>query len=197
MINYAVDYWRILIEAIKQKEGCLTLATEANVTWEPPPVGVVKINTDASLASGEFRGLGAVLRDHLGGLVASACAKMVRNWDAETSEACAARFGMKVAKSLGFNHIILETNATEVAHALNSKTYKLDYASTFVKDCHHLINDFSSVKFMHAKRSYNKVAHELARAALSKDGTNVWVDGGPLEIMALVMLNNDCIRYTN
>ena len=129
--------------------------------------------------------------------MASACAKMVGNWDAETSEACAARFGMKVAKSLGFNHIILETDATGVAHALNSKTYKLDYASTFVKDCHYLINDFSSVKFMHAKRSCNKVAYELARAALSKDGTNIWVDEGPLEIMALVISAKDCIRCTN
>jgi len=40
---------------------------KANQTWEPPPAGVVKINTNASLPSFGFRGLGAVILDHLGG----------------------------------------------------------------------------------------------------------------------------------
>jgi len=94
---------------------------------------------------------------------------------------------MRVARSLDINHVILETDAAQVAYALNSRTYKLDYSSTFVKDCHHLIKEFSSVKFMHAKRSCNKVAHELAKVAMSKDRIKVWVNGGPCEIMAFVM----------
>jgi len=40
MISYAVDYWCILLEAMKKKEGHLVLAKEANETWEAPPVGV-------------------------------------------------------------------------------------------------------------------------------------------------------------
>jgi len=79
MINYVVDYRCTLLEAIEKKQGHSILAMKANETWEPPPVGVVKINTDVSLASLGFRGLGAIMCDHLGGVVALACAKMVGN----------------------------------------------------------------------------------------------------------------------
>ena len=63
-----------------RKEGKHPVHAEGtDETWEAPPAGVIKINIDASLVNRELRGLSAVLRDHLGGLVASDCAKMAGN----------------------------------------------------------------------------------------------------------------------
>lgn len=194
MINYSVDYWRFLLEALEKKGG-KSIPTQGNKeTWEPPPAGVVKVNTDASLVNREVRGLGAVIRDHRGGLVASTCTTMKGSWDVVTSEACAVRFGMKIARSLGFDHVIFETDSTQVVHALNCRTYKADYFSTFVKDCDHLANDFSFVKFMVARRSCNQAAHKLAKLAYGIDGTKVWIDGRPCEIMASVGADKACIN---
>ena len=63
--------------------------------------------------------------------MASACAKMVGNWDAVTSEACTVRLGMSVTRNLGLDHVIFEMDSAEVAHALNGNIYKLDYSDTF------------------------------------------------------------------
>jgi len=73
---------------------------------------------------------------------------------------------MRVVRNLGLDHVIFEMDSAEVTRALNRNIYKLDYSSTFIKDCHGLIDEFSSVKFRHVKRSCNKVAHELVKLAL-------------------------------
>jgi len=92
MINYSVDYWQILLEALEKKGG-KSIPTQCNKeTWEPPPAGAVKVNINASLVNREVRGLGAVIRDHRGGLMALACAAMKGSWGMMTSEARAVRF---------------------------------------------------------------------------------------------------------
>ena len=52
---------------------------------------------------------------------------------------------------------------------------------------------FSLVKFQHVQRSYNKVAHEMAKIALGIDGIKIWIDGGPHEVMTLVMADKESI----
>jgi len=100
---------------------------------------------------------------------------------------------MRVARNLGLVHVIFEMDLAEIACALNRNTYKLDYSSTFIKDYHGLIDEFSSAKFMHIKRSCNKVVHELTKLVLDVERTKVWVDGGPHEIMAFAMTDRDFV----
>ena len=54
----------MLIEAIKKDVGKPLPTQEIKEIWEPPSAGVVKLNTDASLASRDLTYFGAVFRDH-------------------------------------------------------------------------------------------------------------------------------------
>ena len=89
--------------------------------------------------------------------------------------------------------MIFETDSVQIARALNDRTYKPDYSSTFIKDYHHLMYGFSSVKFQHVKRSCNKVAYEMAKIGLGIDEIKVWIDGGPHKAMTLVMADKESI----
>lgn len=69
-------------------------ATGSSKTWCLPPTGSHKINVDASLAVDGWIGLGAIARDHAGGVLFAATRRVRANWAPEIAEAKALEWGV-------------------------------------------------------------------------------------------------------
>ena len=79
--------------------------------WQLPNSGWIKINFNAHIGVGCRRGLGIVCRDDQGCILLTGTHLCQANWNVETSEAMAARYGREVAKRMGFEKIHLEGDA--------------------------------------------------------------------------------------
>ncbi|KAL2895927.1 hypothetical protein RDABS01_000461 [Bienertia sinuspersici] len=103
--------------------------------WLPPPMGIVKINTDAHVLQGVKVGLGVVIRDNRGAIRAAAV-KSLEPRSVEIAEAEAARYGLELARRLNYDKVVVEVDASNVFHAVNcpSKGYSPIY--TIYDDIH-------------------------------------------------------------
>lgn len=61
---------------------------------------------------------GMVLRDEWGSLLAAGVRRLGVNWTPAMAEAGAARFGMEVVSSLGYENVVLECDALSVVRAI-------------------------------------------------------------------------------
>ncbi|KAK2644115.1 hypothetical protein Ddye_019310 [Dipteronia dyeriana] len=88
-------------------------------SWSPPPLGVFKINTDATIDVAKMRtGIGIIARDSSGAVMASS-AQMVRvNYELQIAEAIAILRGVQFALEAG-SFVPRKTNM--VAHCLTKE----------------------------------------------------------------------------
>ncbi|XP_057444610.1 uncharacterized protein LOC130736850 [Lotus japonicus] len=94
--------------------GASTPATiERNVAWRGPARGTYKCNFDASFVDGGVAGLGMVVRNHRGEVMASACSYPVHVTTPLLAKAMAMRWSLQLAVDLGFRRISLETDCLQ------------------------------------------------------------------------------------
>jgi ribonuclease HI len=157
---------------------------KAMAFWSAPPVGWIKLNTDASFIGAENPGgAGAVVRNSEGLFVMAACSPIVKCHDGEDAEAKAALLGTKMIQGLGFTKVILETDCAAVVSALNCTDIDRSRQWSTYEETKTLLKTFKEVKIVHTKREGNKVADALANLARSA-GSCSWRDHLP-----------DCISY--
>ncbi|KAL2926939.1 hypothetical protein RDABS01_033534 [Bienertia sinuspersici] len=121
-----------------------------------------KINTDAYVPNNGMIGLGAVIRDDKGMIIAAGVKKQEHTL-VEVVEAHAAYYGITLARRLGFHKVWLECDAWKVATAV--KSHAKGYSPIYL-----ILNDickdsslFDIFHCSHVKRSGNVVAHLVAR----------------------------------
>lgn len=78
--------------------------------WTPQANGWVKVNFDAHMGQWD-RGLGVVIRDASGALLAVCVRRSKSLWNMDIAEAYAAKLGVKLAVRLGYRHVHLEGDA--------------------------------------------------------------------------------------
>jgi hypothetical protein len=104
------------------KKGPLQL-NENPKTWNAPPVGWIKLNTDGSLpTNSNVGGAGAVARDSMGRVIFAACAPLPDCTDIEEAEARAAMLGLSILSRQGPVRVILEMDNTTIVSALRSES---------------------------------------------------------------------------
>ena len=86
--------------------------------WILPIDGWVKTNSDTMVKKGVRRGLGVVLRNNEGRVIATGTRKVDGCWNVETCEAAAALFGLQIALQLGVCYAHLEGDAMNVIQAI-------------------------------------------------------------------------------
>ncbi|KAH9715816.1 putative reverse transcriptase/RNA-dependent DNA polymerase [Citrus sinensis] len=90
--------------------------------WTPPLARSFKINVDAATnVEAKTVGLGAIIRDDKGRVVAAAVKPSRLSWDVQFAEAEAVELGLQVAKEAQLTSIIIETDYQEVAGLVNHK----------------------------------------------------------------------------
>jgi hypothetical protein len=148
--------------------------------WQPPPVDVLKINTDGAFYANEKKGAwGFIVRDSDGhGILAgSGCLPTVTDALAAEGEACLA--ALDAAMERGISHVIIETDSTNMVKALQSSAFDQAPSGAIFQELRLLLALHFVVKgICYVPQSCNHCAHELARFSLDRDlgSPSVWDD---------------------
>ena len=158
--------------------------------WSAPPAGFVKVNFDGAVFDDANRaGIGVVIRDNYGAVLASCSESIFQAYEAGVTEALAARKALSFAHELGFQNVILEGDALHLIQALKSQEQNLCPLGLLVEDVKIYSNHFQRVLYSHVKRNGNCVAHDLARYAIGIPDFQVWMEDVPSHIVSVLLSN--------
>lgn len=163
-------------------EGTAMSVIPSSSCWLKPPYGWVKVNTDAHLNDQGFVGVGAVIRDDAGRILAAAVRRWKGSWKVDVAEASAVRFGVLLAARLGFSKVCLECDCLSIISRLVKGVDGFSYVSLFLDDVLQLQASFSDFKIAHVKRGGNCLAHYVARKDVEWGVERVWCDPIPQDI---------------
>ena len=136
--------------------------------WRALQVGFVKVNLNGAVFEDSNRsGVGVVIRDSNGAVLASCSEKIFQAYKAEETEALAAQKALSFAHELGFQNVILEGDVLGLIQALKSQEQNLCPLGLLVEDVKIYLSYFQRVLYSHVKRNGNSVAHNLAKHVIS------------------------------
>ncbi|XP_023896373.2 uncharacterized protein LOC112008270 [Quercus suber] len=157
---------------------------------QAPQAGFVKVNFDGTVF-GELNksGVGVVIRDNNGVVLASCSEKLTQAYKAEEIETLAAQKALMFTHELGFQRAILEGDALGLIQALKSQKQNLSPLGSLVEDVKVYSNHFQRVLYSYVKRNGNSVAHILAKHAISIPDFQVWIEDVPSHIVPFLYSN--------
>lgn len=134
--------------------------------WIAPPLGMAKINSDATFIGemGDTWG-GAVARDHLGRVFMSIGRRLNRCSSVEEAEGAAALLGLTEFVKRFRGRVILETDCMCIGQELQAGMQSRSAHWATLADVREKLSLFSSSGISIISRSKNKLAHELAAIA--------------------------------
>ena len=149
------------------------------VGWSAPPSGLHKINVDgATSEDGRPSGVGVVIRDCRGVVVAASAMVLPAQYGMEVTEVLAVEQGILLAQQMMLTQVILESDSLSVIDAISSNSPHGDL-QPIVQGILLLSSSFDFWKDKHLKRDYNKVAHELAKLGRETRMSQTWTDMEP------------------
>ncbi|KAF5477039.1 hypothetical protein F2P56_003718 [Juglans regia] len=156
----SIKLW--LENGIKQTE----VQEPKNNRWIAPQLDVFKANWDAAIDKGNSRlGIGVIVRNSEGSVMASLCSSMDLILDPLLGEAVAARRASSFCVELGLQHIILEGDSLSVVKAIQHKEDSWSDTGLVIRDIKIMLTRSWSV--LHVHKEVNVIAHHLAKFALS------------------------------
>ncbi|KAL5782592.1 hypothetical protein ACOSP7_007621 [Xanthoceras sorbifolium] len=141
----------------------------------PPPVGVLKINTDMAVRANDLSiGVGVVIRDCEGLLVAALAKRLVGRFSPEVGEFLALREGLLFAKSRGLVVRLAEVDACNIASCVLKPVSVFGEAALVIQDIKALFREVGVSNCRAIPRLSNRVAHSLVSLALSSVEELCW-----------------------
>nr|GEZ03537.1 reverse transcriptase [Tanacetum cinerariifolium] len=133
--------------------------------WSPPSNGVIKINTDGGISSGNsIAGIGFLMKYQDGSVLVAGFRQVVYANSVIEIEAYAILWAIHVALAKGFRNIILKTDSSILVDAFLHK--ELPHIMGLSLHIRRLCGSFSLCSWPLVRRDENRVAHELASRAL-------------------------------
>ncbi|KAL5748230.1 hypothetical protein ACOSQ2_025527 [Xanthoceras sorbifolium] len=156
--------------------------------WLPPQLGHFKLNVDASLlAAGEGFGVGAVIRDDFGVLVAVHGLYFSGQVLVEVAEARAVLEGLKLAAGLAVFPLVVESDALSVVNLCASLSLSRGDVDNLIFDVQALLSSLRVVSIGFVPRACNVIAHSIARRALFSCSPCFWINSFPSWLSKLAM----------
>ncbi|XP_030939531.1 uncharacterized protein LOC115964337 [Quercus lobata] len=145
--------------------------------WEPPSVGFYVINVDGAipLANGHS-GIGIIVRDSDCRFFAAVSMLLQGRYSVEETEAIAVEQGCVLAKKLGLERVIIETDSLLTVQAVEANDVR-EAVGHIVKSIVQSLCSIQESKIRHINRTSNKIAHELAEHARRIRETFIWSVG--------------------
>ncbi|KAK1383248.1 hypothetical protein POM88_020983 [Heracleum sosnowskyi] len=177
---------------VKLNEEYISYKTKVNIatsvsslptsaTWNLPPSNIFKVNVDAHI-SGSF---GVVIRGDKGQLLCAAVKKIRSNWAPEMDEAEAARFGVKLARRLGYSNVILECDALNVVRTIHNRQEEAAPVFLMFDDIVRISGDFNIFCCVHVRRAGNTAVRLVARWETDFDRERVCMNCFPQRLQTL------------
>jgi ribonuclease HI len=126
------------------------------------------VNWDAALDSVNRRmGVGILVRDHLGMVIAARSHTLVFLTEPVVAEAIAALHAVEFSRDLGLPRIVLEGDSLQVVTAVQDLRPTWSRYGHITADIRTILKGFRSWQVCHTKRVSNYAAHGLAKKRLS------------------------------
>jgi hypothetical protein len=155
--------------------------------WARPVGDLIKLNWDSAVQTRrKLVGIGVVARNSAGQVLASLCSVQRYISDSTVAEAYGARLAVEFGIFLGLRSIILEGDASEIIQALRSSDSVLGKFGSLISDAQNLLSSFGFYACTHVRREGNRVAHTLAKFAISSEHNKVWFQSYPTCLSGLV-----------
>ncbi|KAK1392383.1 hypothetical protein POM88_011439 [Heracleum sosnowskyi] len=156
--------------------------------WPAPPVGVIKINADASLVDEGWIDMGVIARNHKGRVLFAATRRERAWWSPEIAEAKALILAINLEKRHGLQEIILESDCKQLVSRLNQSITHLSDLDSVLCDILSLCSVFMSLSWSHVRREGNSVAHHLAKL-FPFGSQQVWENHCPMQVACHVSMD--------
>jgi ribonuclease HI len=148
--------------------------------WSPPAETWLKFNTNGSFSAPTgCGGGGVVVRDHTGRFIAGKCLFFPAAVDPEGAEALACKRALQLAKELGCQRLVLETDNANVAAKLNEETRDLSALGPIIEEVKTMLWDIMFYEVKAVRRTGNLVAHKLATEGYMDKCTQTWFSEAP------------------
>ena len=104
-------------------------------------------------------GLGVVIRNDNGSVLASCSKKISQAYKSDEIETMATTTTLSFVHKLGFKHAILEGDSLVLINALKTEVHSLAPMGLLIEDVKMLSQNFDKLLYSHTKRNSNFVAH--------------------------------------
>ena len=171
---------------INAKEESVKLP-KPKTTWRPPVSHQYKVNFDGALfQEAKMGGIGVVVRDQAGMVIATLSQRVITTNSAELIEARAARRAIQFAMEIGILDVQFEGDSETIIRELSSQEVMHNAFGLIIEDAKALLHHFQRYMFTHTRRSGNSVAHALACRALDIPNFSVWMEDAPPDILPIL-----------
>ncbi len=160
--------------------------------WMPPKMLRYKINYDGAVfKETNEAGIGVIVRDSQGLVMASLTQKVLFPLSVPSIEAWAVKRSIQFALEIGITEAEFEGDSQTIVNALNAQHPSLAPFGLLLADAKELASKLQNFSFSHVKREGNRLAHALARKAHSCNSLEIWMESIPpdLEQLYLSCLN--------
>ena len=148
-----------------------------------------KVNTDGGRNElQKCSGIGVVIRDSRGQLIAASSTMIPVIHEADIVEAMALRRGIILAAEIGLRRIIKESDVEKVIRALRLGYEDLSDFGLIINDCKACVPNFLSFECSHVRRDSNRSAHAFAKHGTLIDMEEVWLEDSPVWAMSSMMM---------
>jgi hypothetical protein len=157
--------------------------------WKAPFVGMQKVNWDVAVDTTTDRlGMGFIVRDHEGFVLAARSRTKLRNLELVAVEALTAFYATEFSRDLNLRNIFLKGDALQVVNAVKSQGRNWSMYGHIIDDIREVLNCMQYWQIGHVSRVVNFVAHSLAKAGVKQVINQVWMEEISNCICDLVLL---------
>ena len=139
---------------------------------------------------GRKSSIGVIIRDFKGEVAAGFCRLLLGNFSVLETEALAMEAGVLLAKELGLQQIIIESDSLLVVQYIAAKEVSGETCH-IIQGILSSLDCFSRWQIKHVKRDFNRVAHELALYAKCKEISQAWE--GCSSSIVRHLIHQDCL----
>ena len=173
----AIDF----LEEYRRAQTRLSInsTTQHPCHWRPPPSARFKLNFDTAIfKEDDATGMGAIIRNEKGEVMASLSAEGPLVTCSEEAEILACRCAVEFAMECGFSELVVEGDSQSVMDALKLEKSLSSRVGHILQDVFCLLKGlrWSQVQFT---RSANMAAHALARHAKNVSHEIIWMEDSP------------------
>lgn len=146
----------------------------------------MKVNVDAAInEERKVAGLGTVIRNSQGQMVAAAVKRIKFEGDVSIAEAKVVKRGMDVARAVSCTYVIIETDCRMVVELAN-KVKNISEIWWIIAEILNSKCDFQSITFQHLLRHCDISTHSLTKRALQSSEFVIWRENFPTDVLCLL-----------
>ncbi|XP_023897130.1 uncharacterized protein LOC112009010 [Quercus suber] len=150
------------------------------VGWSPPPSMRYKVNVDGAVFSAQkCAGVGVMIRDSNGQVIATLSRKVNAPLGALEVEAKAIEVGLEFARDVGIHDFILEGDSLVVYNALRGFSTPPSMIAPVIWGILMSCGPLDRIDFSHVKMQGNRPAQMLAKHALGCADYLTWMEETP------------------